>query len=117
MRVVFGSPTVGQNVGLLYGLMFIAAFFFYQMGNFSIKRSLELSYGSTGQMERRLSGRMMVFSAMSIFSTTSPGSRSENERRLLAEPALPPSGLVAQLAKSFASSGEFVGNWRAQRWG
>lgn len=61
MRVIFGSAAVGQNVGLFYGLMSIAAFLFYQIGNFSIKRSLELYYGSTGQMERRLSGRMMVF--------------------------------------------------------
>ena len=61
MKVIFGSATVGQNVGLFYGLMYIACFLFYQIGNFSIKRSLELHYGSTGQMERRLSGRMMVF--------------------------------------------------------
>ena len=61
MPVIFGSATVGQNVGLLYGLTSIASFLFYQVGNFSIKRSLELYYGSTGQMERGLSGRMMVF--------------------------------------------------------
>jgi hypothetical protein len=61
MRLIFGSATFGQKGGLFYGLMFIASFLFYQMGNFSIKRSLELYYGSTGRMERRLSGRMMVF--------------------------------------------------------
>src|ERR1022692_1302394 len=61
MRVIFGSATVGQNAGFFYGLMWIASFLFYQMGNFSIKRSVELYYGSTGKMERRLSGQMMVF--------------------------------------------------------
>jgi hypothetical protein len=60
MRVVFGSVTLGKNIGLFYGLLSIASFLFYQMGNFSIKRSLELCYGSRGQIARGLSGRMMV---------------------------------------------------------
>ena len=61
MRVILGSATVGQNVGLFYGLMYLACFLFYQIGNFSIKNSLERYYGSMGQAQRRLSGRMMVF--------------------------------------------------------
>jgi hypothetical protein len=61
MRVIFGSATVGQSVGLFYGLMYIACFLFYQIGNFSIKKSVELYYSSTDRMEQRLSGRMMVF--------------------------------------------------------
>ena len=51
----------GREIGFFYGLSWICAFVFYQMGNFSIKKSVELYYGLTGQTERRLSGRMMVF--------------------------------------------------------
>ena len=61
MLVIFGSVTVGGYVGLFYWLLYVACFLFYQMGNFSIRRSLELYYGSTGRMERRLSGQMLVF--------------------------------------------------------
>jgi len=61
MRGIFGSATGEQSAGLFYGLMLIASLLFYQMGNFSIKRSLDLYYGSKGQMERTLSAQMMVF--------------------------------------------------------